>query len=857
MGEITDPRLKAKILAASKPIVDVPTATTAPDGTITMPMAPERVLGNQQTTGSIASTATSTEKTRRDMTADQTGREYTGGVDSNASEQRAGYLSMNMLNQVKNIAEMRKKVPEFQQPGWVETIGEAVGGPTGRGLALLAKEKLSGNGEDERSARLNYATAYNTFVSNALTLATGAAFKDDELRRMVAGLAPQAYDTAESRAFKWKNLYQTAYTSLLATGKSEAEVEKMMRTPAMMALEKFINNPDASAEEYAAFTDVQSGGVDNKPSTTNKMSKVPPEMQAEWSAFLGQYPRGQLPIEAGFAKAKELSEKYQTEPLENIEDFIKFYNEQKNIPISDTIQPKNVPLTAGEQMDAKIAGSEGGAGLQAFSNAMTLGGVEGVARLNGLGEEYNRNLEENPTGAMIGDIVGSIAPVMGAEKLLGKGLNAIPDAARQFMPKAFSDEARKALLADLGANMAYGGIRGATDDDTSVAGAALGSGLAAIGGRAIAKGTPRAFGSEKLIDDLDTLKDVKLSTFQKAGGGKIEEAFSGVPGPLGARRSAQESYNLADVNRTLKLVGEKLPAGTDAGTDAIKHMNTVLNAKYNALRPKITGQVDKPFQTAVAAIGVKVAQGTSGEAKAYYRSEIAPLYQQLFDANGKFTGDSYKAVVQKLRAHQDALLTRAENNGDVWAQDLSRDLEKMQKQIRALVSRNDPVVGSQLKNLETAWAKSIRIEDAVTRASGNGGVYTPSQRLASIKKYDNSSRKSAFSRGDALDQDYGEAGQRVMGAKGVPDSFNFWQTGAVGLVPAANAALGAGGVSTVGPLVAAVAAVTGLGAYTPVVKNIVAEILAGKRPAIIDNPLVRQALSQSMATDNRLPQGDQ
>lgn len=861
LKEVTDPRLKAQILAASQPVNPM-AVTTGADGTMSMPVAPERVLQNQQTTGSIGSTAVTTAGNVADNQAKVAGRNETAGVDPSATEQRDAYLANNMRNALMNIRKVNHDTPGAQTPGLVETIAGKLGGDELKGYALQAQDALTGgNHEAYRTARTNLSGDYNDFVSNALTLATGAAFKDSEKAELVTMFSPIFSDTSGNREHKWLKAQQRLESALLASGKSTAQIREIMKSPGMLALQYLHDDPSAQSGYQPMDgdplhpTDSRSGPA-LQASTTEKNVPIPPEMQQEFDAFLQQHPRGKLDNKTFQEFIGQLAPKYKRGADFDTESWIKSYNDPSG-RYNSTIQPGNRKLSDIEADSAAASNSAGGVAGLSLANAGSFGLSNLIAEAASPDAKQNIALAQqaHPDAAMVGDVAGSVAPVAALEKVGAKALEKMPDTVRRLLMKSFSDPRKQAMIADVGANAAYGAARGGADDDATALGGAFRGGTGAVGGRFISKGLPKGFGGERLNKDLANLEDVKLTNFQGSGFGRTEETLGSAPFVRRAREKSQESLHIANVSATLKPLGHKLPAGTEAGDQANKYMHDALNQDYEALKPRLTGTVDSTFNNSVKALGTK-AYARGKEAKAYYREEIAPLYNTLFDSGGKFTGQSYKDTVSKLRAHEEALLTKSENHGDVWAQDLAHDLRKFRKQIVGLVGRNDPEAGLQLAKLETAWAKKIQIEDASRRASANGGIPNPSQLMTTVRKYDTSANKGMSERGTAKGAEFARSAQRVMGSKGVPDTVSPFLIGNGILASAGGAAAAHGGIGTIIPVVQGGLLAAGLSSYVPLVKDIVnaAVIRHGKwvLPEI-KNPLVRQIVTQALIdkTSNR------
>jgi len=89
--------------------------------------------------------------------------------------------------------------------------------------------------------------------------------------------------------------------------------------------------------------------------------------------------------------------------------------------------------------------------------------------------------------------------------------------------------------------------------------------------------------------------------------------------------------------------------------------------------------------------------------------------------------------------------------------------------MRQNLERINPRYAGELRQINSGWAMYARIRDAAAQRRTSGGVFTPSDLLGAVKKGDRSVSKGSFARGDALMQDFAEAGQQVLPSK-IPDS---------------------------------------------------------------------------------------
>jgi hypothetical protein len=159
---------------------------------------------------------------------------------------------------------------------------------------------------------------------------------------------------------------------------------------------------------------------------------------------------------------------------------------------------------------------------------------------------------------------------------------------------------------------------------------------------------------------------------------------------------------------------------------------------------------------------------------------------------GQMSGQELKAAESELGA----LAKRYSTSALASERDLGDVFRDAQHSIRDALQRQNPQVADELRNINQSYAMFKRIQAASGRRAGAGkdeGVFTPMDLAAAVKSKDPTKDKAAFSRGDAIMQDFAEWGLFVMPQR-VPDSGTteraMWAmlglgAGTVGVGPAA------------------------------------------------------------------------
>jgi hypothetical protein len=750
---------------------------------------------------------TAEQRAQKKFEAEQAALAAGGGVPTTDSENTSIFLTNQLGADLKKISEINQKYPEAGKPGWVETAGEWLGGPRGKALATS---------DEVEDARIILSNRYRRATDVLLKMATGAASTEDERKNYVEMYSPQVTDTPAALEDKKQMLIEAFQSGKLKAGPGALRLEQISKELDQL----YGAGGDGASLPQRSINDIATPEQSQKSSTLRR-TEAPVGMSEEHALWVRQNPNATPRDYVEFRK--QLSAKYKdlntgnpystdnlSEQNQDIADYLKYYRDNPNAEIPGLMQEE--PLTQAEQLSAGVSdllGEGPTTGLTQFANAMSFGGVEGLAS-NSQKRAMNKAEDRNDWWALGGDLAGSIAPTVALEKGIGK-----------LATQALGREAP--VAASLFANAGYEGARGANaaEDGSGLSGAAIGAlmgGAGAMGGRLLGKGA-QSFQSPETVKAVDDLlaQGTDLTTIQRLGGGRLEELGQGLPIVRGAREGSVKSWNLGNVNDALSHVGEKLPKGVKAGTEANDAMNQILNAKYSELRPKIVGDFDQQFRNSVAALA---ASGKGSKLKRDLFTEISDVMRPLADG---YDGNLFKDADSRLRAlSTDWMKATADTTTSPSTyHEMGRLAEKIRKQLRLQVERNTPEVAQRLKALDRGWAKAVRIENATNRALKSEGVYAPGQMLDTVKQLDTSLRKGASSRGKAFGQKQAMEAAKVLGSKPVPETGSWLQTGGAGYALTRNAALAG--------LIAASAGA----AYTPGFKRVTQALLTGRRPEVM------------------------
>ena len=337
--------------------------------------------------------------------------------------------------------------------------------------------------------------------------------------------------------------------------------------------------------------------------------------------------------------------------------------------------------------------------------------------------------------------------------------------------------------------------------------------------------------------DLAALKaaGVKPTVGQALGGraSALEEKAQSLPilgdAIANARTRALEQFNNAAINRATGQVGAKVEG---AGQSAVREAGDIISQTYDdALASVKFVKFDKQFGTDLTQLK-SMAKSMTPEMRRKFESTLKDVVGGRSSKAGAMLPETFKKVDSELGQ----LASRYGKSTMASEQELGDALRQLQTLLRDQAARQSPEFAKALKASDAGWANLVRIEGASKAAKNAEGIFTPAQLNTAIQAADDSVRKRAVSRGTALMQDLGNAGQKVLGNK-VPNSFTTDRAliaggglGAYFIDPTIPAALLGGAAMYSAPLQRALLASV---SSRPELAQPVAEALKKASPALI------------------------
>lgn len=297
-------------------------------------------------------------------------------------------------------------------------------------------------------------------------------------------------------------------------------------------------------------------------------------------------------------------------------------------------------------------------------------------------------------------------------------------------------------------------------------GSAVGGAVPAVLGAAARVINPKAASNPNLA----LLKDegVQPTVGQTLGGwaNRAEEKLQSVP-ILGDAISAARTRSLTDFNKAAinRATGEVGVDVQSAGQAGVKEAGDAISAAYDSALGKITGvQLDGPFNQNLLQLR-GMAQGLTASMKTKFNNTVNQTLLRKVSPNGSILPDDYKAIDSELGN----MAARYGKSQVASEQELGDSVSQLKSLLKDQMMRSNPQVADELSAADAAYASLVRVEGAAKSAKNAEGIFTPGQLNMAIQGADGSVRKRAVSRGTALMQDLGNAGQSVLGNK-VPNS---------------------------------------------------------------------------------------
>ena len=291
---------------------------------------------------------------------------------------------------------------------------------------------------------------------------------------------------------------------------------------------------------------------------------------------------------------------------------------------------------------------------------------------------------------------------------------------------------------------------------------------------------------------------VKLTPGQAAGGirNAVEQKLAGTIPFLGdqisdRRADAVKDLNTAIMNDVLAPLGEKLTGEVKYGNEAVKETGDKVSESYNKMLddPNLKFVMTPQFVKDVDSIKRDIATLPPD-----HQAQLKNILNEALNPNikGIPSGRQMKDALTDLGKQY----ARYSTQGSGADRHMAEIIQDYMGAMKDNLSASNPQAAAQLKILDDAWAKLVRIENAAKRRAGSGGVFSGMDLLSAIRSGSSTVRQRGFARGTELMQNIAKAAHEVFGNT-VPDSGTAGRAATERIIthPFQTGAAGAAGVA--------------------------------------------------------------
>lgn len=319
-------------------------------------------------------------------------------------------------------------------------------------------------------------------------------------------------------------------------------------------------------------------------------------------------------------------------------------------------------------------------------------------------------------------------------------------------------------------SMALGGALGAAQP--TVQGESVGQNVAegaafGLGGALIPRGIARVVSPKAAKTQAESLG--KLTPGQALGGAfkTAEEKATSLPfaGPMVAKaqRESVESWNKGVLDKVLEPIGQK---ASGFGHEGVEDAYKKVTGAYDELLPKLKIEVDDKFAKDMGKLR-QMSKSLPPAQREQFETMLGPEGNigSKITSYGKMSPQSMKEMDSELGGEARDYL-RSSVTGE---RKLGEALRETQATLRELVERQNPEHAKVLKNINSSYARLLRVENAAARVGSKEGVFTPAGLKQASRAFDESMRHRKFAHGKALFQDIATKAEKTIGNT-YPDS---------------------------------------------------------------------------------------
>jgi len=388
-----------------------------------------------------------------------------------------------------------------------------------------------------------------------------------------------------------------------------------------------------------------------------------------------------------------------------------------------------------------------------------------------------------------------------------------------FLPTAMIPGANTYTGAAL-TGAAFGALQPTVEGESRIENAAIG-GAGGVAGQGLANALSRVLAPQTSTAVRGLMGEGVTPTPGQILGGpaaRFESAMESVPflgqGITKAKERAAQQFNVAALNRVLSPIGKSVKSAGYEGLEQAR--NFASSAFDDAIGTLKRVDIDPQFDASMANISQMTSTLPESMQKQFAKILDEKLVSNITPAR-TMSGETFQTAHSQLNR----LAAGYKKSVDFDQQQLGDALGQVAAELQDMAARANPAAGEMLKKARESWSMLLRVENAAGRTGAAEGIFSPAQLGAASRQMDLSLRKIGTTQGNAVMQDFANAGRSVLGET-LPNS---------GTADRAMSAMVLGGGYMIDPMLAA-SIVAGRGAYTPVGQKALAAALAKRTPAM-------------------------
>jgi hypothetical protein len=428
---------------------------------------------------------------------------------------------------------------------------------------------------------------------------------------------------------------------------------------------------------------------------------------------------------------------------------------------------KTLPTTLGE----RLSSSPEAAALVAVGTAATAG-LSDVAARNLVGPQWDANRQALAATNPNADIAGNVAGGLALGGFGAPALRAVSPAAAGALATVGTRLGRFAAPAG---DLAYGATYGGSENPGDPLGGAAMGGLTGLiagqAGRSATRGlanviAPPAgeFGPAYAQGVFPTLgQRVGRAGALGRAVNTAEQAMQSFPG-LGAlvsraRQVPRNQFQIGAFNDALGDIGQRLPDNMAPGTEPHAFSAQAFRDAYNTARQGMQFIPDGQYVADHAAFNQRLNSGVLNQNQVDQVQRVInnSVGSRLPNGGGAMNGQAYQTAGTEIG---DAINTWSRDGTTRPMADALRDYQTIFDD--AARRNSNPQAVQLLDSADRGYAKLVRIQDAAQRVGGDSGTFSPRAFDRSVQRTAGGVRSGPYLRGEALMQDYADAGRGLV-----------------------------------------------------------------------------------------------